>query len=110
MSNVAVLDNLRTLAFGSISGNYAAVGTPISSPARLICFTNDTDADMFFSDDGVNNKLFVAKGSYKLFDITTNRDAYDSYMALRAGTQFYVKQSSAPGSGAVYIEVIYGES
>lgn len=110
MSNVAVLDTLRTLAFGSISGTYAAVGAAVAHPIRLICFTNNTDADMFFSDDGVNNKIFVAKGSFKLFDITTNRDNYDSYMALRAGTQFYVKQSSAPGSGAVYIEIIYGYS
>lgn len=110
MSNVAILDTLRSLAFGGISGSYAAVGSATSYPARLVCFTNNTDADMFFSDDGVNNKIFVAKGGFKLFDVTSNRDAYDSYMALRAGTQFYVKQSSAPSTGSVYIEVIYGYS
>lgn len=110
MSNVAIIDTLRSLGNASISGSYAAVGSAISQPARLVCFTNNTDADMFFSDDGSNDKIFVAKGAFKLFDITTNRDAYDSYMALRAGTQFYVKQSAAPSTGSVYIEVIYGES
>jgi len=48
---VAVLDTLRTLANGSISGTYAAVGTPFTSPVRLICFTNNTDGDMLFTDD-----------------------------------------------------------
>lgn len=110
MSNVAIIDTLRTLAHGSISGSYAAVGSAAILPIRLICFTNNTDGDMLFTDDLTVDKLFVAKGSFKLFDITSNRDNYDSYMALRSGTQFYVKQSTAPSTGSVYIEIIYGKS
>lgn len=110
MSNVAVLDTLRSLGFASISANYAAVGSSISFPTRIVCFVNNTDGDMFFSDDGTNNKIFVAKGSFKLLDLTSNRDNYDSYIAFRAGTQFYVKQSTAPTTGSVYIEIIYGNS
>lgn len=105
-SQVATIDVLRTLAFGSISGTYAAVGTPLIFPTRLICFTNNTDGDMFFSDDGINNQLFIAAGSFKLFDLNTNRLNQQQLWVFATGTQFYVKQSTAPSKGAVYIECL----
>lgn len=105
-AQVATIDVLRTLAFGSISGSYAAVGTPLIFPTRLICFTNNTDGDMFFSEDGVNNNLFVAAGSFKLFDLNTNRLNQQQLWVFATGTQFYVKQSTAPTKGAVYIECL----
>jgi hypothetical protein len=105
-SQTVNLDVLRSLAFGSISGTYAAVGTPLTFPARLICFTNNTDGDMFFSNDGVNNNLFVAASSFKLFDLETNRILQQQFWVFPIGTQFYVKQSTAPTKGAVYIEVL----
>jgi hypothetical protein len=105
-SQVATIDLLRTLAFGSISGTYAAVGLPLSFPTRLICFTNNTDGDMFFSEDGVNNNLFLAAGSFKLFDLNTNRLNQQQLWVFATGTQFYVKQSTAPTKGAVYIECL----
>jgi hypothetical protein len=106
---VVSFDTLRSLAFGSISGSYAAVGSQFANPVRLICFTNNTDGDMFFSVDGVNNNLFVAAGSFKLFDLTTNRTNQAQYWMLPIGTQFYVKQSTAPSKGAVYIECLWGQ-
>lgn len=105
-SQVVTIDTIRTLASGSISGTYAAVGTTLSFPTRLICFTNNTDGDMFFSEDGVNNNLFVAAGSFKLFDLNTNRLNQQQLWVFATGTQFYVKQSSAPSKGAVYIECL----
>ena len=103
---VATIDVIRTLAFGGISGTYAAAGIPLSFPTRLICFTNNTNGDVFFSTDGVNNQLFVAASSFKLFDLNTNRNALQPAWAFAKGTQFYVKQSTAPTSGAVYIECL----
>jgi len=111
MSNVQIvsMDPLRILGFASISGTYAAIGTAFLHPVRLICFTNTTDGDMFFSDDGVNDKLFIPKGGFKLFDLTTNRYKITTQWVLAEGTQFYVKQSSAPTLGSVYIECLWGE-
>lgn len=106
---IVSIDTLRTLAFGSISASYAAVGTPFAQPVRLICITNNTAGDMLFSTDGVNDMLFVAKGGFKLFDLGTNRYNVAQTWALPAGTQFYVKQSTAPTSGSVYIEALWGE-
>jgi hypothetical protein len=103
-SQAASIDTLRSLGFASISGSYAAVGTPFVFPVRLICFTNNTDGDMFFSYDGVNNMLFIAAGSFKLFDMSTNKLSTQPQWAFATGTQFYVKQSTSPSRGAVYIE------
>lgn len=100
------IDTLRSLAFGGISGTYATVGAVLAFPVRLICFTNNTNGDVFFSTDGTNNMLFVAASSFKLFDLNTNRLGLESAWAFAAKTQFYVKQSTAPTSGSVYIECI----
>lgn len=108
----AKLDTLRSLAYTGISGTYAAVGSAFAYNARIICITNTTDADMIFSDDNTVSagKLFVAKGSFKLFDLTSNIiPQKDDSLELSIGTIMYVKQSAAPSSGSVYVEVIYGQ-
>jgi hypothetical protein len=99
MSQQVTIDTIRSLAYTGISASYAKVGSPCTLPIRIIRFINNTDGDMFFSDDGVNNKLFLPTKTFLLFDLTT---------AFIEGTQFYVKQSSAPSTGSVYIEFIYG--
>lgn len=104
---VARFDILRSLAFGGISGTYALVGTPFLFPVRLICFTNNADGDVLFSDDGVNDKLFVAAHSFKLFDVTSNRGTIGNIWSLPVNEQWYVKQSTVSTLGAVYIEAIY---
>ena len=108
MSMAVTFDSLRTLGHASISGSYAAVGAATTSSTRIVCITNNTDGDMLFSTDGVNDMLFVAKSTYKVFDFTTNKRLDDNTFAIRQNTQWYVKQSTSPSTGSVYIESIYG--
>ena len=103
-------DTLRSLAFGSISGTYAAVGTPFTVEARIICFTNKTQGDMILSTDSTNadGQIFLPAGAFKLYDLTANLvPGKDDNFVIAKGTQFYVKQVTAPVSGAVYIEDVY---
>lgn len=111
MSNLqsVSIDNLRSIDHTGISGSYAVVGGPLAEPVRLICFTNNTDGDLFVSDDGVNNKLFLAAGSFKLFDLNSNRYGLENQWVFAIGTQFYVKQSTAPSKNAFYIECLWGQ-
>jgi hypothetical protein len=102
-------DTLRVIAEASISATYATVGAKFANPVRLICITNNTDGDMFFSIDGVNDMLFVAAGSFKLFDLCTNRYLVDQLWVLPINTQFYVRYSSMPSKGSVYIECLWGQ-
>jgi hypothetical protein len=105
-------DTLRSLAFGSISGTYAAVGVALLVNPRIICITNDTDASMIFSIDNTNvpGQLFLPAFSFKLFDLTANLvPGQDDGFIMAVGDIMYVKQASgAPSEGAVYIEYVYG--
>jgi len=103
-------DTLRSLAFGGISAVYATVGDPLDVEARIICFTNTTQGDMIFSTDSTNadGQILVPAGSFKLYDLTANLvPGKDDSFVIAQATQFYVKQSSAPVSGSVYIELVY---
>lgn len=111
MSKVAYFDTLRSLTYTGISGTYAAVGGPTTINPRIICITNDTDAGMIFSTDSTNatGMLYLPKGSFKLFDLNTNmRQTRDDSLILPIDLTIYVKYVAAPGSGAVYVEYIYG--
>ena len=106
----AFFEPLRTLAAGGISGSYADVGTPLAHQVRAFCITNNTQGDLIFTtDDTVTaGEMFVAKGSYKLYDVQANMNAqFDDKYVLAKGTQFAVKQVTAPTSGDVYIECLY---
>ena len=110
-SKKVYFDTLRSLAFGGISGTYAAVGTATTVNPRIMCITNDTNAGMIFSDDNTNStgKFYLPAGSFKLFDFTTNEvQGKDDSFVMAKGVTMYVKQASAPASGSVYIEYVYG--
>ena len=99
-------DALRSLAFGSISGTYAALGGPFSHEASIIVLSNLTDVSITFSVDGVTDNLLIPSNGFKLFDFTTNRAVDLTPLLLASGTQFYAK--GTPSSGSVILEVIYG--
>lgn len=107
-SNIARFDQLRSLGFASISGTYAALGTALGHATRVIRILNDTDGDMLISVDAVNDNFFLPAGSFVLYDIASDDDPDDRFRVSK-NTQFYVKQSTAPSSGSVYLEAIYGQ-
>ena len=106
----ARFEAMRSLGFAGISAAYAAVGAPLTQQVRAFCITNNTQGDLIFSLENtlVAGNMFVARGSYKLYDVQSNMNAkFDDKYVLAVGDQFYVKQVTAPTSGDVYIELIY---
>jgi hypothetical protein len=101
---------LRSVANGSITNSYVALGAPLVYPSRIISFINSTDAPMLISVDGTNNHLVVPTGSTRVFDLTANRRSHDDIFAFAAKTQFYIKYVSAPSTGTFYIETLYGDA
>jgi len=107
-SNRARFDALRSLGFASISGTYATLGTALGHASRVFRIINATNGDIFISVDGTTNNFFLPSNSFVLYDIASDDDPTDQFR-VSLGTQFYVKQSTAPSSGSVYLEVIYGQ-
>lgn len=109
MTSRAYFEPLRSLNFSGISASYATVGSITDNPIRAFCITNNTQGDMLFSIDNTvsEGQMFVAAGSYKLYDVQSNiNPQFDDKYVFPKGTQFYVKQSTAPVSGDVYVEVL----
>ena len=104
----AFIDDIRSLGFAGISAAYATVGAVLAVTTRIVIFSNNTQGDMFFTYDNTVDKLFVKSGSFKLIDIQSNiNPQFDDKYVFESGLQWYVKQITAPVSGAVYIETLY---
>lgn len=101
-----VPDLLRSLAFGSISGTYAGIGTPFTYPVRIMHIYNNTDALLTFSVDGVNDNWVIPASSFLLLDLTANHTSYGGASYMAAGTRVYVKGS--PSMNSVYLATWYG--
>ncbi len=101
-------DDLRSLAFGSITGTYAGVGAPFANPVRILKVFNTSDQGILVSFNGINDKDFVASGSGYVYDYASNKIGPVEQLEQPAGDRFYVKSAgSNPTLGAVYVTVIY---
>ena len=109
--SIVRIDTIRTLAYTGISSSYATVGAALTQNWRMIKFTNNTDGDMLFSADGTTDNIFVPAWGFTLYDCSTNAPpvSQSDTFVFAIGTQFYVKQSTAPTKGAVWIEGIYAK-
>ena len=107
----AVFDTLRSIGFGAVSAAYAAVGTAVQQNPRIICLTNNTDADMILATDNTNvsGNIILLKGTFKLYDLMSNINSeLDTSLVIPIGTILYVKGITNPTRGSVYLEYIYG--
>lgn len=97
---------LRSVAFGSITNTYAALGTATLGHVRIFSIYNATNADILVSFDGVHDHIRLFTASFQLFDFSTNKIRDDGFF-LPLGTIFYIKYASAaPTSGNLWIEVV----
>lgn len=96
-------DPIREIAATSITGSYQVLGGVLLRDAKRIWMTNKTNGDVYISTDGSNNMMKLASISGRASDDKTN----DLYRA--AGTQFYIKYDSVPGTptGWFALEVEY---
>lgn len=98
-----VPEALRSLAFGSISGTYATVGT-ITNPSQMYIVQNLTNATITFSMDGANDNFVLPTMAFQILDIGTNH-GIPGTCSVAAGTILRAKGS--PSSGSVYLTTFY---
>lgn len=97
----ANIDNIRSVAFGSITNSYTIIGTAFTHPNIIIKVVNTTDTHMLLSTDGVNDKDVVSANGFFLYDLASNG------VVLPVNTPIYIKYVSAPTLGTVYLVAIY---
>lgn len=100
-------DTARTLAFGSISGTYASIGTPTTHPAVQLIFFNQTNVPLFFSNNATNDMVPVAAGQVIpiVCSVTGQNPGSPSPMSVAA--QWSVRSIGTAGSGAAYFNIAY---
>ncbi len=104
-------ENLRSIAFGSITGTYAGVGASFANPVRILMIDNISDADVYVSFDGVNDKTIVAARSGKVIDYASNRTEPIGQLEQSVGERVYVKViTTLPTVGGVFVSVIYASA
>jgi hypothetical protein len=105
-SNRAQFETIRSVAAGSVTASYVALGGPLLSQCVAFSLVNETNGDVQVSFDGTNTNLTAPPNSYAVWDVRTNSPALNEYV-LAGGTQFYVKQgTTVPTTGNFYVEVM----
>ena len=101
---------VRSVAFGSVSGTYMGIGSPLDHPSRIIFVQNLTDELLMFSFDGVNDHFPLPSNGFLLVDISSNKTSTSGFF-LSEGQRLYVRDVGvAPGSGSVYFSTFYGSN
>ena len=99
-------ETLRSVAFGGIGAAYAALGSALADNARIVGFSNSSDAEIYISFDGVVDHIRLAANSFQVYDLTANKVREDGYF-LGNQTQIYQKRvAGAPTSGALWATVV----
>lgn len=101
-------EELRSLAFGSITSAYGDLGSSFIQPSVIFHIQNNTNAGMLVSfRDGIDHE-FIAAGGFLLLDVSTNRSNLAETRNFAQGTQIQVKaESTLPTSGSVYLSTYY---
>ena len=102
------LDPLRSLYYTSLSTmSYAALGVPFANLVRILAISNNTNQDIYVSDDFQNPKWYVAANGFIVRDFSANQDSKSGLAGLPVGTQLWVVSVNAPSSGYVYAECTF---
>ena len=101
-------EGVRSLAFGSISGTYADVGTVTTHSSWQITINNTTDVLLIISkDDGVTDWLRIPPSTSGVWEYLYKTENGQVAMVPH-GVQFQVKDDgSAATEGEVNISVEY---
>lgn len=112
MSNLAIRvmpEPVRTVAFGSISGTYTAIGSAFANPVHWFMVQNLTDVAIMISWDGIHDHFPLPVNGYVIMDVTANKTLTGGAFYVAQGTTFYVRQlSGGPTLGGVYLSIFYG--
>jgi|GEM_PF-3736342 hypothetical protein len=98
---------VQTVAFGSVTSSFVAMGAAVPAALRVLKINNTTDSDIYISYDGVTQHDVAVAGSGFVVDITANKSVPEG-LYLPEDTIVYIEYvSSAPTYGNIYLSAYY---
>lgn len=101
-------EELRVLAFGSISGTFMGIGTAFANPVWLFLVQNYTDVTLEYSFDGVTPHFRLPQNGFLLLDVVANKSKGEG-LWISQGDRLYVREvTTTPTSGDTVVSIFYG--
>lgn len=97
---------LTSTAAAAVVAGYTAFGSPLPNPVSKLMILSTLDQDVFVSDDGVNDKLYIPKGSVTPYflDITAGDIQSETEANFARGVQLFVKRAvGVPAAGSIIL-------
>lgn len=94
---------IREVAFGSITASFVQMGSTFAGPLRLLFLGNDSNEDLYFSVNGVDDHFKVKANSFRLIDLKTN----DSFIDAGQAVSVRGISGSLPTSGGGWAEAMF---
>lgn len=102
-NNPVEFEAARSVAFGSVTSSYVAVGSATSFIARSIVIANTLDAAVWLSFDGTTDDIYVPASTHIMLNLR------QVGLHLNSGTTISVKDDgSSPTAGKLVVSVLYG--
>ena len=102
-----VPEELRQIAFGAIGAAFTAIGAVYDNPLRIVSIKNLTDAELYFSFDGVTIHEILPSDSALVLDFTAN-SSYAGYPFIAQGTTIYTTYTvGAPTAGVAAVSAYH---
>lgn len=107
----AKFETQRTFDTSGLSGTYQKIGTALTNPSVMLKIKNLSTVPIIISYDGSNDHETYPAGAGDVMDFGADAQSVsgDSRLSLPAGTQIWVKWTSAAaaGTGLVVVSNIY---
>lgn len=98
----------KVVGFASTGAVYVPIGASNEKVGRMLLIQNKTDGDMWFSDNGIDDKFPLSAGDKIVLDCMANQfDGRGLWFPI--GSHLFVKRLTVPTLGGVYLTVFYGE-
>lgn len=97
---------LKEFNAASLTGAYQDLGSVLSNPCYRAVISNESDVGVYVTSDGTTDQIRLSPGQILVLTFNSKHNNYNegSYV-FKKGTQLEIKQVTAPGTGAIIVNV-----
>lgn len=98
---------LKTFDSAALNGTYQNIGSVTANPCYYAVLSNESNVGVLISIDGVNPIIRLSAGQILPLNAYTRHttELLGCYL-FKIGTQFSIKQVTAPGVGSIILNIL----